>query len=294
MSPLPGVAFFILIIFLGLKVFESNDHKILKIVDSESVSVANQAWEGVATFEKLTAQLSACDTVKAPCKELRERIQNVADAIASCDDTTQLCVRLQGLMTRSEFLEPFKRGRKTMMLPRDPFYFALPNEVLQFYGEETGYRSEIAWLWLHQSRAVMVAVLLGVLLHWWFVANWIRRLRETDVVQRRHDHARILNLVKEDHKNWTERQLWVPRDCRLTVKFPSDNLSIETTWEEFAELTSVLLKMRDPEASLQENEGGDSHSSLASGSSRKPIVNQPESKSKQGVESSRKDDDVFI
>lgn len=124
--------------------------------------VANFDWENTIQAEKLHLSAVECKKTAAVCASLTTKLEVIADAIASCTNSTSLCNSVREFAgSRLPLLAVLPKGYATRM-PADPFYWRLENPLLEARASRFEYRMEVTELWLTKLHPVIYLVLVFV------------------------------------------------------------------------------------------------------------------------------------
>ncbi len=172
--------------------------------------VANFDWENTIPEEKLYLGAVDCITTDALCAPLTARLQAMADALASCTNSTSLCKSVKQFAASGKpILGVLPKGYATPM-PTHPFYWSLKNPLLEARSSKFNYRMEVAKFWLRElNPAIYVLSVLLAIAGWKVVIR-----REIDKNERNFE----LRKTKEEAGLAQRKSEYIHRENRLRIE----------------------------------------------------------------------------
>ena len=91
------------------------------------------------------------------CNIIDDRLFEISNALASClsDQRTALCKKTIRTLSQNKIL-PLLPKTEAVELPINPFYFHLPNSMLDSFSAQENYRSEVTQLWWNKWKLIII------------------------------------------------------------------------------------------------------------------------------------------
>ena len=149
------------VITLLLGCGESDYEQQLQANEKKIQAIARQDWKSGIPIDSIANAKIYCSQNPGiqDCNIIDNQFFEISSALTSClsDQRTTLCKKTIRILSQSKIL-PLLPKTNAVELPINPFYWKLPNAMLDSLSHQENYRTEVTLLWWRKWKNFMIVI----------------------------------------------------------------------------------------------------------------------------------------
>ena len=138
---------------------DSEYDKQVQATQEKIQATARADWKSGIPFDRIVDAKSYCNKNAGLkyCDLIDDQIIDIASALSSCaaDQRTTLCKKTIRILSQSKIL-PLLPKSAAVELPTNPFYWKLPNAMLDSLSDQENYRGDITLFWWNRWKLIII------------------------------------------------------------------------------------------------------------------------------------------